>query len=100
MSFEPGAQIQVAAIDRIGHHPGNGDLSCADALDHESGQFTLRLKMNRVRNPCLSTSLTIVCPWLGKIEFTIQQGVSLGTHVGEKHAHLRVLDLSAGSAIL
>ena len=50
MLLTPGAQIQVAAIDRICHHPGNGEVSVKDPCEHLDGQFWLGLEAHRLGN--------------------------------------------------
>ena len=44
--------------------------------------------------------ITIVDPSLGKIPFTVDEGMTFRGHVVEKHTHLTVLELSGGSTIL
>src|SRR5205807_7562119 len=71
MRFQPGTQVQIATIDRISHDPGNGDLSLPNAFDHLYSQFWLRLEANRFWDAYGSTSITILTPVQGKIEFAV-----------------------------
>ena len=34
MGFQPRTQVQIAALDRISDHPGNGNSSLPEAFDH------------------------------------------------------------------
>ncbi len=45
--FQPGAQVQVASIDRICHHPSNRDLRIPKTRQHASRQFWFRLEAHR-----------------------------------------------------
>ena len=48
--FQPGSQIQIVAIHRIGDDPGHGDLCLMHTFHHRSGQFTLRLETDGFRD--------------------------------------------------
>src|SRR5207302_5208027 len=100
MSLQPDTQVQVASIDRIGHHPRNGDLCFPDSLDHLSGEFALGLKANRLGNACLATPIRIVDPFFGKIQSTVNERMAVSGDIVQKHGNLTVLDLSCGSTIL
>ena len=71
-----------------------------DALDHLAGQFTFGLKTNRLGNACLTAPIRIIYPLFGKIEFTIDEGVSKIGDIVQKHGHLTVFDLSCCPTIL
>jgi hypothetical protein len=47
MRFHKAWQVQVAALARLGHHPGEGDLRAPDAFDHAHGLFWLGWETNR-----------------------------------------------------
>ena len=100
MRLQPGAQVQVAAIDRIGHHPGDGDRSLPEALHHLNRQFRFGLEAHRLRDACSLTPIMILDPVERQIEFAVNEGMSLGRDVGEKDADLTVLDLSGRPAVL
>ncbi len=48
MRLQPDAQVQVAPIDRIGHHPRDGDMSLANTLHHLHCQFRFGLEAHRL----------------------------------------------------
>ena len=50
MVFQPGSQVQIVAIHGIGDDPGHRDLCLMHPFHHRSGQFTLGLKNDGVRN--------------------------------------------------
>src|SRR5512135_244637 len=100
MGFQPRTQIQIAAIDRISHHPGNGDSSLPEAFDHLDCQFWLRLEAHRFWNTSSAPAIAILTPVQGQIEFAINEGVPFGRHIREKDPHLTVLDLARRSTIL
>jgi hypothetical protein len=100
MGLQPGAQVQVPAIHAISHHPGNGDLSLEDPLEHLHRQFRFGLEAHRCRDARLLTPLQIFCPIEGKREFAVDERMAFGCDVGEKDADLTVLHLSGGPAIL
>ncbi len=100
MRFQPGAQVQVAPVDRIGHHPGDGEVSLEDPLHHLQRQFRLGLETDGVRNACGSAALAIFHPGKRQIEFSVDEAMSRRRHIAQKHAHLTVLDLPAGAAVL
>lgn len=83
MRFEPEAQVQIRAIDTIGHHPGNRDLCPQDPLQHLLGQLTFGLEARPFGNTYLSTSLSIVDPVLGQIELAVDEAVAFRAHVRE-----------------
>jgi hypothetical protein len=96
----PVPQVQIAAVDRIGHHPGKRDLRCPEAREHLDCQFWFGLEAHRLRNTGFSTPLLIHKPIEGEIEFTVNEGMAEGRHVGQKDADLTVLDLPGGSTVL
>ena len=96
----PGAQVQIAAIHRIGHHPGNLDLRCPEALHHLDRQFWFGLEAHRLRNTCFSAPLLIRAPIERKVEFAVNEGMATSRHVGQKDTDLTVLHLPRGPAVL
>src|SRR5258708_3327849 len=100
MRFQPGAQVQVTPIDRISHHPRDGNRSLEDSLHHLNRQFRFGLEAYRLRDACSLTPLMILDPIERKIEFAINEGMPFGRHVGQKDADLTVLDLPGGPAVL
>jgi hypothetical protein len=71
----PAAQVQVAAVDRIGHHPGKRDLRCPQAREHLDRQFWFGLEAHRLRNTGCSTPILIRKPIEGEIDFTVNEGM-------------------------
>jgi hypothetical protein len=100
MRFQPGPQVQIAAVDRISHDPANGDLSLPHASEHLGSQFWLCLEAHRVCDACSSTPIPILSPVQGQIQFAINEGMAFSRHIGEKNPHLTILHLSSGPAIL
>src|SRR6266536_2056054 len=98
--LEPGTQSLIAPIHGISHDPRDGNMSMVDALDHLSGQLTLCLETNSIRNIRLLTALTILYPFQRKVEFTVDERMALGRHVAEKDPDLTVFEISCGPAIL
>src|SRR5438132_4727944 len=83
MRFQPGAQVQIPPIHAISHDPGKRNPCFPQALDHLSGQFTFRLKTNRLGNASLYAPRRIVDPFLGKVEFAVDEGMSFCAYVAE-----------------
>src|SRR5260221_13397161 len=100
MGFQPGAQVQIAFIDRISHDPANGQLRLPHAFEHLDSQFWLRPEAHRVWDTSGSTPLPILTPVQGEIEVAINEGMAFSRHLGEKHPHLTSLHLSSVHALL
>jgi hypothetical protein len=100
MVFQPGSQFQVTAIDRVGDDPADLNLRLMEPLKHLDGQVGFGAEANGVRNPGLAATRLIVEPVLWEVEFSIDEGMAGGSDVGEKHAHLAVLHLASGAAVL
>jgi hypothetical protein len=100
MRFQPGPQIQVAAIDRISHDPGNGATRLLHALEHLDRQFWLGLEAHRLRNMGGATAIPILAPVQGQIQLTVNQGMSTRRDVAQKDPNLTILDLPGGSTLL
>ena len=100
MRFQPGAQVQVAPIDRISYHPGDRDLSLPDAFKHLLSQFTLSFGNEPFQEYPLLGTASVLYPWQGKIEFPIDEGMPSRRDIGEKHADLAVLDLPGRPTVL
>ena len=83
MRLEPGAQVQVAAIHRIGHHPGDGNRSLEDPLHHLHRQFRFGPEAHRPRDACSLTPLMILYPVQRQIEFAVNERMSFGRHIGQ-----------------
>ena len=98
--LEPGTQSLIAPIHGISHDPRDGNMSMVDALDHLSGQLTLCLETNGIRNIRLLRALTILYPFQRKVEFTVDERMAFGRHVAEKDPDLTVFEISGGPAIL
>src|SRR5258707_10420731 len=100
MRFQPHTQIQIAAIDRISYHPGNGNSSLPEAFDHVHSQFGLCLEAHRIRDTSGSTPIPIFTPIEREIQFTINQSMSFGRYIREKDSNLTVLHSSSRSTVL
>ena len=100
VAFQPSAQLQMAAIDRVSHDPVHKHTSLMEAIEHDDGQVGFGAEGDRLGNACLTAPLTIVGPVLRQVEFAIDEGMAKGSDVGEEHAHLTVLHLASGAAIL
>jgi hypothetical protein len=100
MRFEPSAQVQVAPIDRIRHHPRDGQVSLAKAPQHLHRQFRFGLEARRLRNAGVLTALAVGDPFEGQIQFAINKAMAFGRHVGEKDADLTILDLAGRPTVL
>ena len=79
--FQPGAQVQIASIDRICHHPSNRYLGIPQTRQHASGQFRFRLEANRGWDPSRLTPITVLCPVQGQVEFAVNEGMPFGRHI-------------------
>src|SRR6266851_5991105 len=100
MGFQPGTQIPIPAVDGISNDPGEGDLGFPEALDHLSGLLTFGVKAHLFWNACLSAPLPILDPAQGDVEFSIDQRVAPGAHVGQKYSHLTIFQLACCAAML
>src|SRR5258708_30325604 len=100
MGFPPHAEIQIATIPCVGGDPGKRNPRSPHALDHLSSQLTFGLKARCLRNASLSAACGVVEPFLGKIEFAVDEGVSFRPHVTQQHPDLTVFNHSRRSAIL
>ena len=100
MSFQPGAQILITAVDRISDHPGERDLRLPQTLDHLASLLAFGLEAHGVGNPCLLTALTIFDPAHGQIQFAIQQGVVFRAGVSEEHPDLAIFQVARRAAVL
>ncbi len=89
--FQEAAQVRAVAIDRIGDHPADGQVSRLDALDHPLGQFGFGRKGKRVWDVGSAPPRQISAPVFGHIQVAIDQGMAQCRHVGEKDADLAVL---------
>src|SRR5258708_14100206 len=65
MGFQPGTQVQIAAIDRVCHHPSNWYLGIPHTRQHASRQFRFRLEADRLWDTSRLTPLTVLCPVQG-----------------------------------
>jgi len=81
--FQPGAQVQVASIDRISHYPSNRYLGIPKTRQHAFRQFRLRLEVNRLWDTSRLTAITVLCPVQGQVQLAIDEGVAQGGDVGE-----------------
>ncbi|GHO80501.1 hypothetical protein KSD_82720 [Ktedonobacter sp. SOSP1-85] len=100
MSFQPSTQIKVASIDRISHHPGDGNRCFADPLDHLCCQFGFGLEVGALRDMSSVSAISVLAPIQGQIQLSINERVSASRDVAEKDSHLTVLNLPSVSAIL
>ena len=100
MDFQPGAQVLMATIHRVGNHPIHRHASVMQALKHLDSQIGFRAEGDRVGNARLLAARTIVEPVLRHVEFAIDEGMATCRDVGEEHAHLTVLHLASGATIL
>ena len=83
LPFQPGAQVEIGTIDRIGHHPANGGAGLLHAPQHLDGQFGLGLETHRLGNMGGLTALAIVTPLQGQIQLAINEGVPFGGHISQ-----------------
>lgn len=100
MHFQLGAQILIAAVDRISDHPGERDLCKPQTLDHLPGLLAFGLEAHDVGNPCLLTVLAIFDPAHGKIEFAIQERLAFRASVSEEHPDLAIFQVACRAAML
>jgi hypothetical protein len=91
MGFQPVTQVQIAAIDRVCHHPSNRDLGLPQTRQHASGQFRFGLEANRLGDTSSLTPLTVLCPVQGQGEFAGNSRMPSGCDIGEKDTHLTIL---------
>jgi hypothetical protein len=91
MRFQKASQVQVTAVDRIGHDPGKREVSLEDALEHLHCQFRFGLEAHRLRDAGGLTPLTILTPVQRQIEFTVNQRMPTGRDVSQKDPDLTVL---------
>ena len=89
-----------APLDCVCHHPANRYPGIPQTRQHASGQFRFGLEADRVWDASRRTSLTILCPVQGQGKFAGNSRMPFGCDIGEKDAHLTILDLSGGAARL
>ena len=98
--LEPEAQVGAVAVDRVGHHPADGQARRLCSLDHALGQFGLGLKADGLRDMSGLPTWRIAAPLFWQIQFPVDEGMAQGRHVGEEDAHLTIFDPSRHPAIL
>src|SRR5258708_32493075 len=99
MGFPPHAEIQIATIPCVGGDPGKRNPRSPHALDHLSSPLTFGLKARCLRNASLSAASGAVEPFLGQIEFAVDEGVSFRAHVTQEHPGLTLFNPSTRSAL-
>ena len=100
MGFQPGAQILVAAIHRVGDHPSHRHASLMQALEHLKCQVGFGAKGDGVGNARLLATHMIVEPVLRYVEFAINERMTAGRDIGEEDPYLAVLHVPGRAAIL
>src|SRR5437870_13104023 len=86
MGFQPGTQVQIAAIDRVCHHPSNRYLGIPHTRQHASRQFRFGLEANRLWDTSSLAPITVLCPVQGQVEFAVNERMPSGCHIREKDA--------------
>src|SRR6266566_8260925 len=98
--FEEGAQVGTVTVDGISHHPVDGQAGRLGALEHALGQCGFGLKGDALGDVRGEPSCQIVAPLFWQIQFAVNEGVTSGGDVGEKHADLAIFNAAGGAAIL
>ena len=90
--LEPDAQPAVVAIDLVAQHPGDRHPGREGTLDHALRQSRLGGELDVLRYGGRGAALPVVGPFLGQIQFAVDQGVALCAGVGQENTDLTVLD--------
>jgi len=86
--FQPDAQPTVVAIDLVAQHPGDRHPGREGTLDHALRQARLGGELDVLRYGGRGAALPVVGPFLGQIQLTVDQGMALGTGVGQENTDL------------
>src|ERR1700730_6274159 len=89
-----------APIHGISRYPGDRKTYIQGSLQHAPRQFWFGSEGHLWGHMGFLTTLLVVSPTLGQIQFAVQQCVSAGTGVGKKHAHLAVFDAPSCATVL
>ena len=98
--LQPAPQPAIAAIDRIGGHPGDRHPGVQGPLQHPAGQLRLGVELDLVRDPGLAAAPPVVGPALGQVQLPVHQRMPVAAGVGQEHADLAVLDPPGRARIL
>jgi hypothetical protein len=92
--LQPEAQPAVVALDLVAQHPGDRHPGREGTLDHALRQSRLGGELDVLRDGGRGAALPVVSPFLGQIQLTVDQGMALGTGIGQENTDLAVLDPS------
>ncbi len=98
--LQPLSQLGAVAVDRIGHHPADGQASRLGPLNHPPGQFGFGLKRDRLGDMRGLPAQRVGAPVFGQIQLAVDEGMAGGSHIGEKDADLAVFHTPGQPAIL
>jgi hypothetical protein len=90
-------QGRVAAVGLIGRHPRSRHPSLQGALQHDPGQLRLGLEPDLLRDPRGPAPGRIVGPTAGRYSSRSTNARPFGAGIGQKGAHLAVVDLAGGA---
>src|SRR3954462_13917001 len=90
--LQPQPQPAVIAINFVADHPGERNPRGDRALDHELGQLRLGHERPLRRHADRVTAIPITGPVLGKVEFAVDQSMTLAAAIAQEYADLAILN--------
>jgi hypothetical protein len=93
-------QLRRITIDFIARHPAHRHALCPGVLQHLTGLLGLGLKDHLGRDFGSGPPFGVVTPLFRQVQAPVQQDLPPRSHITQKGAHLTILDLAGGPAIL
>src|SRR5947209_20380736 len=90
----------MASIDRIARHPPSRKSCIQSTPEHACGQFWFGGKDDLFWHIGCSTTIRILCPTLGQIQFAIHKGMVSLAGIGQKDPDLAVFNASCRPTVL
>jgi hypothetical protein len=78
LRLQPEPQVGAVSIDRVGHHPVDGQMGSLGTVHHLQSQFGFRLEADLFGDVSGVPASPILAPVLGQIQFAVDEGVSGG----------------------
>ena len=100
LTLQPQPQLAVAAVDLVPGKPTERDTRIRCPLQHQLRQLRLGPEYRILRHPGLPPPLPVLGPYLGQVQFPVQQRPAPGAGIGQENANLTVLDPSRRAAVL
>ena len=88
------------AVDRVSHHPTDGQASGLGTLDHPLGQFRFGCKADALGNMSGVPARQIRAPVFGQVQFAVDEGMTQRGDKGQENTSLAVFHTPGASAIL